>query len=191
MVISEKNVTNIRKQLAGELKPEIYRHSLRTAETARELAKIHQSAPQKAYLAGLLHDYCRGWPRERLLKLLQDSRWQPDRWERQPGRLLHAPAAAEMAEKKFNLTDMSLLRAIRYHTISNPQSDRLGMIVYLADKIEPDREYFEAEEIKKLAGEDLNQALLASADSTIRYLLDSNVIIHPNIIILRNNLLGG
>lgn len=191
MIITEQSIAKIRKQLSRELKPEIYRHCLQTAEIASELAEIHRSASQKAYLAGLLHDYCRDWPRERLLKLLENSRWQPDRWEKQPGRLLHAPAAAEMAEKKFNITDESLLKAIRYHTISNPQSDRLGLIVYLADKIEPDREYSGAEKIKELAGDDLNQALLVSADSTIRYLLDCKVIIHPNIIILRNNLLGG
>jgi len=189
MVITEKSVAKIRKQLARELKPEIYRHCLRTAETARELAEIHRSAPQKAYLAGLLHDYCRGWPRERLLKMLQDSRWQPDRWEKQLDDLLHAPAAAVITEEKFNLTDISLLRAVRYHTISNPGADRLGMIVYLADKIEPERDYPGAAEIKQLAEENLDKALLDCADSTIRYLLDCKMIIHPNILILRNNLL--
>src|SRR5690606_18925863 len=52
--------------------------------------------------------------------------------------LLHGPAAAHLLSAD---ADEALLRAIRYHTLGHPELDRLGRALYLADFLEPGRDF--------------------------------------------------
>jgi HD superfamily phosphohydrolase YqeK len=57
-----------------------------------------------------------------------------------PGELLHGPAAAERL-RRDGVDDHPLLLAIAWHTLGHPQLDRLGRALYLADYLEPGREW--------------------------------------------------
>lgn len=52
--------------------------------------------------------------------------------------LLHGPAAALCLSGE---ADEALLMAIRYHTLGHPELDRLGRALYLADFLEPARDF--------------------------------------------------
>ncbi len=181
----------LKERLASKLSPAIFQHSLRVAKEAHQLAKGDETLQTKAYLAGLLHDYCRNWSRSSLKAVLENSRWQLDCWEKKLLSLWHAPAAATVAENKFSISDEDILKAIRFHTIAALERKKLGDIIYLADKIEPGRDYPGIEKIRREARDDLKKALLHQLDNTIDYLLASRAVIHPNTIIVRNKLLGG
>lgn len=65
----------------------------------------------------------------------------------------------------------------------------LEKIVYIADCIEPSRNFKGVEELRTLAYEDLDKALLKSFDDTITYILSRNSIMHIDTIKARNYLL--
>ena len=49
------------------LKPGRFRHSVGVAETAEKLALLWGADPEKAFLAGILHDYAKDMEEERLI----------------------------------------------------------------------------------------------------------------------------
>ena len=57
-----------------------------------------------------------------------------------PGKMLHGPAAAARLASD-GVEDRSLLLAITWHTVGHPDFDRLGKALYMADYLEPGREY--------------------------------------------------
>ena len=58
----------------------------------------------------------------------------------------------------------------------------LAKVVYLADMIEPGRDFPGVEELRKLARKDLDKAMLLAYSNTICYLLEGGLLIHPHCI---------
>ena len=65
----------------------------------------------------------------------------------------------------------------------------LDKIIFLADYIEPNRDFPGVEELRKLAFQDLNAAVVRAYDGTIRHLLDQGLSIHVDTIRGRNSVL--
>lgn len=74
--------------------------------------------------------------------------------------LWHAPVGAFLVEKEVGLTDEDILNAIRYHTSGRPGMSSLEKVIYVADYIEPGRKFPGVEEVRELAEQDLDKALL-------------------------------
>ena len=55
------------------LKPGCFRHSVGVAETAEKLALLWGADPEKAFLAGILHDYAKDMEEERLIAVAVDN----------------------------------------------------------------------------------------------------------------------
>ena len=64
----------------------------------------------------------------------------------------------------------------------------LAKVVFLADMIEPGRDFPGVEELRRLAAKDLDAAMLTAYSNTIKYLLDGNLLIHPRCIAGYNEL---
>jgi HD superfamily phosphohydrolase YqeK len=58
-----------------------------------------------------------------------------------PAKLLHGPAAATRVREEHPEAPDSLLNAVAYHTVGNASLDRLGRALYLADYLEPGRQF--------------------------------------------------
>lgn len=82
--------------------------------------------------AGILHDALRDAPPEEL----RGGGTLPD-W---PGPLLHAPACAERLRAE-GVDDGPLLLALSHHPVGHPDFGPLGDHLYLADFLEPGREF--------------------------------------------------
>lgn len=122
--------------------------------------------------AGWLHDALRDAPAEELRAEV------PEEMRDLPGPLLHGPAASERLRGD---ADEALLRAVRYHTIGHPSLDRLGRALYLADFLEPGRN-FEVEWRASLAERtphDMGAVLVEIVAARIRHLLDERSPIRP------------
>jgi predicted HD superfamily hydrolase involved in NAD metabolism len=144
---------------AGErLSEKRFGHTLRVAEAAERLARLHGLDPERARLAALLHDAAReNEPAEflRLAKALDIAVGEP---ERESPKLLHGPIAAELALRELGVEDEQVLEAIRVHTVGEAGMDDLALALYVADKIEPARDYPSVERIRALARHDLREA---------------------------------
>lgn len=135
-----------------------YAHVLGVAETAESLARAHGLSPGKARLAALLHDAARESSPEELLKSARSYGLQPDGFTGERPMLLHGPVAAEEARRELGIEDPEVVEAVRVHTTGAPEIGPLALVVYVADKIEPGRDYPSVERLRGLARKDLREA---------------------------------
>lgn len=163
----------LKKWLESNLSAERYSHSLGTAECAKKLAEKFGLNPEKAYVAGLLHDAAKCFSNEKLLEIIH-AHLNVEESELQNYKTLHAPVSAYIVEKDFGVTDKEILSAIRWHTLGKLDMTDFEKIVFLADKIEPNtREEEKTAEIVKYLDEEngLNKAILKCYKNTIKSLV--------------------
>ncbi len=147
-----------------------YAHVVRVARLADRLAQRHGENPARARLAGLLHDLARLHSADALVAECEARGLAIDGFERRNPIVLHARLGAELARERFGVDDEGVLDAIRRHTVGAPDMSRLDAIVYVADGLEPGRDFPEREAMERLAFADLDRGLEAVLRSSLRYL---------------------
>ena len=161
-----------RRLLKQLLTPARYAHSLSVARLAAELAGRHGESPQRAALAGLLHDTARDFGEVRLVRYAVSKRLKIPCFAQTASRapvLLHSYASAEFARGRFGVRDKIVLRAIALHTLGAARMDTLSKIIYVADLAAEDREFSQAKKIARLARRDLDTAFLAANYVKLKY----------------------
>lgn len=179
----------LQEQMAQVLNEKRYRHSLGVSITAEQLAKRFGVSPEKAKIAGLLHDCAREFSVDKMTEVADELRLSFTKIERSAPILLHAYIGAELVEIKYKINDPEIKQAIRLHTTGGVNMSTLDKVVYLADMIEPSREYPEAGTLRRIAERDLDEAMLAAFDQSIRFIIAANNIIHPDTVHARNEIL--
>lgn len=153
--------------------PRRWEHIQRVADLAREIAKAAGADPERAYLAGLLHDVARELPEEELLRRCSPQ----DEVERSHPRALHGCAGRQIAAE-WGVTDPEVLEAIEGHVWGVAPENRIGMAVYVADTSEPGRGVNDDVREMALAGE-LEKAYAAAVGRKVDYLRAKGIPIHP------------
>ncbi len=146
------------------LKKSRYAHSLSVAELSRKLALIHHVDPQKAYIAGLLHDCTKYLSNEEHDEYF---RYYDKDKLKMPEPIKHSFSAKYYLKEKLNFHDKDILNAIYNHT-SCTSKDRLSLIIYIADKREPLRNIDDG--IVLLAKKDLYKAFEQLSRDVERYI---------------------
>jgi predicted HD superfamily hydrolase involved in NAD metabolism len=157
-----------------------YGHTVRVADTAERLAQIHGLDPARVRLAALLHDAARETDPEEFLQLAEEWDLSVGEPERQSPKLLHAPVAAELARRELGVEDEEVLAAIRAHTVGEPGMGSLALALYVADKIEPARDYPSVERLRRLAREDLHEATTEALRRVVAHNEERDRPIHPS-----------
>ena len=165
-------------------------HILRVSETAVQLAIIHGASVKKAELAGLMHDMYRFHDQQQRLNDLI-YRLQVDEKYVDDVKLGHSKIAAAALEKDWGVTDREILDAISYHTTGRAHMTLLDKVLYLADAIEPAREYPKVEELRKLAKVDLDAACLALLENTKAFVESRGTKVDQDTIAAIHYLKGG
>lgn len=173
----------------GSISEKRFKHTEGVIETAVKLALAYGINEEQARLAALLHDAARGITGPVLLGKCREFGIEADEVEKAVPDLLHGKLAACQAEKRFGLRDQEVLQAIRVHTTGNKNMSTLDKIIFIADMIEPGRDFPGVPELRELAFADLDEAVRAGLESTIRHVLDMGLMIHPASIEARNSLL--
>ena len=93
------------------------------------------------------------------------------------------------AKLEFSITDSEILEAIRVHTTGKVGMSKLDKVIFLADYIEPNRDFPGVDELRNVAKEDLNKAVLLGFDNTINHLIEQHLSIYPLTILGRNDVL--
>lgn len=154
-------------------------HTLRVAQTAEQLAKLHGIDPDKARLAGLLHDITREEKPEELLGLARQWNIKIEGLDRERPKLLHGPVAAEYSRQEFEIEDEEVISAVRVHTTGEEKMSPLALVIFIADKIEPARDYPGIYRPRDLAEKDLNQAARVILQETVSYNKSKGSKVHP------------
>ena len=177
----------INDKLKATLKPPRYRHSVSVAKTAAHLAELYGADADKAYLAGLVHDCAKNCSKDELFELMERFSLEFDEVSKVSWGLLHGFVGAELAKREYEISDSG---AIYYHTIGKADMPLLTEIIYLADGIEPLRNYSGVDEIRKVSENNLHKAVVMYTDATVKYVLKRGFLLHPAAIETRNFYIG-
>lgn len=131
-------------------------HVLNVMRTAVELAVRFGADPDAAAVAGLLHDTVKEKPLAEQRRMAAPM----DPQEVIADAIIHGPAATSYLEEVFDVHDPEILRAVSNHSILSAEPHLLEQIIYLADKIEPSREYDDLPAIREAAQADLEEAVI-------------------------------
>ncbi len=181
--MNNEEIIKVLRQKLGEKR---LKHTFGVAKCAKELAIRFGADPEKAYTAGLLHDIVKEDTVESMLSLCKNLNLDDEM--KASRALLHGPAGAEFARRKFGVDD-EIYNACFYHTVGRANMSLLEKIVYVADCIEENRTQPGVEELREIAKTDLDACLLQAVENTIAYLKQNNMKIHKNSIETRNYLL--
>ncbi|WP_281888342.1 bis(5'-nucleosyl)-tetraphosphatase (symmetrical) YqeK [Paenibacillus sp. YYML68] len=180
-----------REQLIASVKEQMpekrWLHTLGVMETSIQLAERFGSDPVKAELAAILHDVCKYWRVDEQARIIRENSLPQDLLDYDK-ELWHAHAGAWVARTEYGVDDEEVLDAIRYHTSGRERMTLLDKVVCLADYMEPGRDYPGVHMIREIAEHNLERALLAGFDGTIRLLLDRGKRIYPLTVLARNGL---
>lgn len=191
-----KTIDYILNYLKENLTEKRYSHSLGSAESAKKLAIKYNLDPDKAYLAGLVHDCAKNFDNEELLNIIKNEIKEGFlESELKNYKVYHSIVAPYIAKREFEIDDKEILSAIRKHTIGSVDMTLFDKIIFLADKIEENtrsEEYaFDMREIIKKDNsiETLDRAIFICFEKTIKSLVDRKLYICPITIDVYNALL--
>lgn len=174
------DIKKIRKSMEKNLDHKRFEHTLGVAYTAAALAMRYEVDILKAQTAGLLHDCAKCLSDEKRLSICEKHNIQMNEIEHNNPFLLHAKVGSYIAMKKFQIHDKDVINAILNHTTGRPGMSSLEKIIYIADYIEPGRKQApNLTEIRKLAFQDLDLALVKILSDTLDYLKTTNTDIDP------------
>ena len=148
----------LRDKAYALLKPNRVAHVVGTESEAVKLAMKWGEDPENAAEAAILHDITKKLSLSEQLILCDKYGIINDTVEEHNVKLLHAKTGAAMAKELFNISN-EVYEAIRWHTTGKPDMTLLEKIIYMADYIEPNRDFEGVEELRELAYENLDAAM--------------------------------
>ena len=163
-------------------------HVMGVEEEAVKLAKFWGADPELARHAAILHDCTKYLDLDAQLKLCRKYDIPLDDLERQAVKLLHAKTGACIARYVFGEPD-EVYEAIFWHTTGKADMTLLDKVLYMADYIEPNRDFEGVDRLRELAYTDLDRAMLLGVDATIREMEERGYLIHTNTLNARQWLL--
>lgn len=187
---TEKLINIIKNDIKQEMSENRYIHSIGVMNKAIELANIYGTDENEAAIAGILHDIAKEIPMKNGIEICQNNGIQLDEIEIRNYSLVHGKLGAFLANDRYNVSE-NIQNAIKYHTTTNPQMNILAKIIYVSDKVEDGRNSneFNIKEERELANVNIDKAIIMIIESSISRLLKKKMLIHPNSVITRNNLI--
>lgn len=154
-------------------------HIRGTEETAVDLANRWGADPKKARRAAILHDCTKYLTMAEQLKLCEKYDILLDSFERQALKLIHSKSGAALAEFVFGEPE-DVCDAIRWHTTGKADMTTLEKVIYLADYMEPTRDFEGVEALRALAEKDLDASVALGLAMTVREMAERSQPVHPN-----------
>lgn len=180
---------DIKEYLKANLKVSRYNHVLGVVDTSIKLANIYGYDVYKAEIAALGHDVAKNMTNDELKNIICENNIKLSVDEENTKELWHSIVGPVVANKVFEIEDLDILNAIRWHTTGRENMSNLEKIIYLADLIEPSRIFDGVEDIRNIAYKDLDLAMLKALTHTTVYLLNKGLTVDINSIKARNYLI--
>ena len=164
--------------VVGLLNPNRVAHVLGCRDTAAELAKYWGADVTDAARAGLLHDITKAIDGPLQLTLCDAYGTILSDFGYKYPKTLHALTGSLVAQRIFGENE-AVVNAIRHHTTGKADMTLLEKIIYVADYMEPNRDFPGVEKLRKLAFTDLDAALKLGLEMTITMLKEQGREISP------------
>jgi predicted HD superfamily hydrolase involved in NAD metabolism len=178
--------------LAERLSPGAFAHSRGVGGTAAVLAARFDVDVDHARLGGLLHDWDRERTHEELLGDAARCGLDITAADKAVPYLLHARTGAASLRATFPELPEEVISAVAHHTVGSAEMSPLDKVVYIADMIEPRRDYPGVDGLRALATTaGLDELFAAAYQQSVTYLIANRKRIHPDTVAVWNALVAG
>ena len=151
------------------LNPNRVRHVLGCRDTAVDLARHWGADETDAARAGILHDITKAIDGPLQLTLCEAYGKILGDFSRRYPKTLHALTGSLVAQRIFGEND-AVVSAIEHHTTGKADMNLLEKIIYVADYMEPNRDFPGVETLRALAYSDITAALKLGLEMTLEHL---------------------
>lgn len=183
------NLEQIEDKLKKMMKKTRYQHACRVSLLAKKIAEYYHLPAQKAMISALIHDCAKDYSFEELKYLIDKYGIRLNKVEKSIPKIWHAYVGAEMAKEIFKIDDPEMLDAIRYHSTASSRLNLIGKVVYIADKIEPNRKLVKMRKLQEMVWKDIDLTMLELLNTELKYLISNRLIIHPDTLEARNKII--
>ena len=159
----------LREKASALLKPKRIAHVIGCEYEAVKLARRWGEDPENAAEAAILHDITKKLSLDEQLNLCEKYAIIVDHAVLRFPAILHAITGAALAQGRFGVSE-EVAGAIRWHTTGKADMTLLEKIVYLADCIEPGRDYPSVEKLRSLALLDIDAAMAMALERSLAYI---------------------
>jgi len=158
-----------------------FNHSLGVAFKALEIIEDNNLNvdKNKAYIAGLLHDYSKFTTIDEYKKLVERYKL-PKELLSENEKVLHGILGYKVVEEELGIKDEEILKAIKNHVMGTTDMSVLEEVIYLADYVENNRVGEEYEVAREIAKTDYKKAIAYECDSILKYLIAKGSKINEN-----------
>ncbi len=177
------------QELCSRVGKKRYEHVLGVASEAQRLARIYGYDERHARLAGLLHDWDKGYDDEAIRLRAHELGLTIDPFVAQHmPRVLHGMTAACALAREFPNIPDDVIQAIDRHTIAAYPMDPLDMIIYIADALEPTRSGSRVDMLRTQVGKLGLEALFIEVyRHWLVLMLERGLTLHPNTLDIWNS----
>ncbi len=153
-------------------------HVLGCRDTAATLARHWGANDTDAARAGVLHDITKALDGPLQLTLCRAYGTMLDDFSQKYPKTLHALTGSLVAREVFG-ENAAVVSAIRYHTTGKADMNLLEAILYVADYMEPNRNFDGVDQLRHLAYTDIYAALRLGLEMTLKYLGEQGSEVSP------------
>lgn len=187
--ISPDRFDEMRQALQARVKASRYRHSLGVSQTAEQLARIYGVNQSEAAVAGLLHDWDKSLTGDELKRKAKKLKLAGKEVREHATGVLHSWTAAATLRDEFPELPDAVLQAIGRHTCGAVGMSDLDMVVFVADIIEPGRDFPDIEGLRAAVGEVcLEELFYRTYKANFMYLLSADMVVAPPSLDVYNSL---
>lgn len=187
--ISPDRFDEMRQALQARVKASRYRHSLGVSQTAEQLARIYGVNQSEAAVAGLLHDWDKSLTGDELKRKAKKLKLAGKEVREHATGVLHSWTAAATLRDEFPELSDAVLQAIGRHTCGAVGMSDLDMVVFVADIIEPGRDFPDIEGLRAAVGEVcLEELFYRTYKANFMYLLSADMVVAPPSLDVYNSL---
>lgn len=158
-----------------------FKHVLGVEETAIALANKYGASPEKASIAALTHDYAKERNDEEFQLVIRRDGFDLEllKWN---NAIWHGIVGVDFVQRELGIDDKEILDAIALHTTGAAEMSLLAKIIYVADFIEPGRDFPGVKEAREIALINLDDAVAYETKHTLAYLIEQSKPVYPKTI---------
>lgn len=185
LVYNKSYIPMTRSELIDRLKKALknkrFQHVLRVEKTAIELAAQYGVDIEKASIAGLCHDYAKQRPDEDFIAEIKKKGLNPLLLD-YGNAIWHGVVGAELIKDELGIWDEDILNAVRHHTTGAPVMTKLEQVIYMADYIEPGRDFDGVKKARVITAANLQAGVAYQIKHTLAYLIENGKPVYPKTI---------
>ncbi len=169
------------EKVQSKMSQKRFEHVLGVEKVAVELAQRYNDSIEAASIAALTHDYAKERDPQEMHDLIISANLDLDLLQ-YGSEIWHGPVGAILVKKELRIQDEEILNAIRHHTVGSSKMSMLEQIIYVADYIEPGRDFPGVDKARKLAISNLTLAVAFETEHILQHLISKKRKIYPKAI---------